>query len=80
MDKYIIITIIVCSTALFGYVMRLLFASKCSNCDVCCLHIKRDTSRERKDISFKIPQFGIGNNNNNSPENNNNNSPDVICF
>ncbi len=70
MDRYIIITIIVCLTALFGYFMRVLFASKCSNCDVCCFHIKRETSHERKDISFRIPKLGIAVSNS-SPESKN---------
>jgi hypothetical protein len=69
LSTYVVITIIVCSTALCGYVFRLMFASKCTECNLGCLHLKRNVRQERKDVSFRLPMFfNRGNNNSNSPE------------
>lgn len=55
LDRYIVISIVVCSTSLVAYIFRLMFASKCSNLDIGCLHLKRNTKEERSDISFRLP-------------------------
>lgn len=50
-ETSVLITIIVTGGTLLGYISRLLFASKCTNCDIGCIHVKRDTAHEKRDIS-----------------------------
>ncbi len=54
MNIYLAITIVTMSTALIGYMARLLFASKCSNfsCGWGFLHVDRSTLEESKDIEM----------------------------
>jgi hypothetical protein len=72
MENNIIITIIVCGTALFGYIFRLLFLSKCETLDLGCLHIKRNTAIEKRNVEgFSLPISLKGMSSpNDSPQNN----------
>ena len=50
-ETSIIITIIVCGTALMGYVTRLLFYSKCSDVNLFCFKCHRNTLEEVQTVS-----------------------------
>lgn len=50
-ETAVIITIVVTGGTLIGYISRLLFASKCTNCDIGCIHVNRNTAQEKQDIS-----------------------------
>ena len=47
----VIISIIVSGTVLIGYLFRLLFMSKCSNCKMGCIEVERDTVHELQNIT-----------------------------
>lgn len=54
----VVITIIVCSVSLVGYLARLIFLSKCKKSECCggVIHVERDTQREEKNVSnLKLP-------------------------
>ena len=57
-ETAVIVTIIVTGGTLLGYISRLFFASKCTNCDIGCIHVKRNTGQEKRDISN--PHLYIG--------------------
>ena len=58
MIESVIITIVICTTALLAYVCKLLFMSKCNSVDCCGLHVHRNTSEENKDVgSIEIPRI-----------------------
>jgi hypothetical protein len=50
-ETSIIITMIVCSSALLGYVTRLFFYSKCSDVSMCCFKCHRNTNEESQTVS-----------------------------
>ena len=51
LETAIIVSLVFCGSAMISYLCRLLFMSKCSNLDICCLHIKRNTSEEQRNVS-----------------------------
>ncbi len=56
LEVAVVITIIVCSATLIGYLFKLIFMSKCTNCDCMGIHVKRDTSQEAQIVSnMRLP-------------------------
>lgn len=56
----IVVASIVCGTAILGYIVRLIFMSKCKKSECCTedavIHIERDTATEKRDVSaLKLP-------------------------
>lgn len=47
----IIIAAIISGTTLIGYITRLCFLSKCTTCDIGCIHTTRNTGQESQNVS-----------------------------
>ena len=50
LDNYIVVSIVICLTALLSYSFKLCFNSKCDNINICCLKIHRKIEHEKKDV------------------------------
>ena len=51
LENSIIITFIICFTAILAYISKLCFSSKCSDLNCFCLKIHRNTEQEEKTIN-----------------------------
>jgi hypothetical protein len=59
LETAVIITIIVCTTTLVGYLFKLIFMSKCTDCNCFGIKVHRQTEQEAQTVSnMRLPISG----------------------